>query len=138
MNSHLETIVIWLVVIAAVVIGYQIFNKASAQQQALDEAARLRAEELPLLRRDAQLAPDAGVIQYRYGLAEYLAQDFKRAREAMTRACELEPDNEQFRLGLTLLLERLGDLPAARASAAELLRLAPQNPAYREILNRLR
>ena len=38
MNSHLKTIVIWLVVIAAVVIGYQIFNTASSQRQQLDES----------------------------------------------------------------------------------------------------
>ena len=38
MNSHLKTIVIWLVVIAAVVIGYQIFNQASAHRQQLDES----------------------------------------------------------------------------------------------------
>ena len=33
MNANLKTIVIWFVVIAAVVIGYQIFNTASAQRQ---------------------------------------------------------------------------------------------------------
>ena len=38
MNSHLKTIVIWLVVIAAVVIGYQIFNTASAQNRHLDQS----------------------------------------------------------------------------------------------------
>jgi cell division protease FtsH len=37
-NSHLKTIVIWLVVIAAAVIGYQIFNAASGQRQALDQS----------------------------------------------------------------------------------------------------
>jgi cell division protease FtsH len=37
-NSHLKTIVIWLVVIAAVVIGYQIFSTASAQRQQLDQS----------------------------------------------------------------------------------------------------
>jgi len=36
-NSHLKTIVIWLVVIAAVVIGYKIFDTASGQRQQLDQ-----------------------------------------------------------------------------------------------------
>src|SRR3989304_2433425 len=38
MNSHLKTIVIWLVLIAAVVIGYQIFSTASNQRQQLDQS----------------------------------------------------------------------------------------------------
>ena len=37
-NSHLKTIVIWLVVIAAVVIGYQIFNTASSQRQPIEQS----------------------------------------------------------------------------------------------------
>ena len=37
MNSHLKTIVIWLVVIAAVVIGYKIFDTASSQRQQMDQ-----------------------------------------------------------------------------------------------------
>ncbi len=38
MNSHLKTVVVWLVLIAAVVIGYQIFSTASAQRQPLDQS----------------------------------------------------------------------------------------------------
>jgi len=37
-SSHLKTVVIWLVLIAAVVIGYQIFSTASAQRQPLDQS----------------------------------------------------------------------------------------------------
>ncbi len=39
MNSHLKTIVIWLVVIAAVVIGYQIFSTASSGRQQMDQTS---------------------------------------------------------------------------------------------------
>ena len=49
MNSHLKTIVIWLVVIAAVVIGFQIFNTASGQHQQLDQSefyAQVEAGEI--------------------------------------------------------------------------------------------
>ena len=38
MNAHLRTIVIWLVVIAAVVIGYQIFSTASRQSGPLNQS----------------------------------------------------------------------------------------------------
>jgi cell division protease FtsH len=37
-NAHLRTIVIWLVVIAAVVIGYQIFSTASGQRRPLKQS----------------------------------------------------------------------------------------------------
>ena len=43
MNSHLKTIVIWLVVIAAVVIGYKIFDTASSQRQHLDQTSFYQA-----------------------------------------------------------------------------------------------
>jgi len=38
-NAHLKTAVIWLVVIAAVVIGYRIFATASSQSRQLDQTA---------------------------------------------------------------------------------------------------
>ena len=38
MNAHLKTVVIWLVLIAAVVIGYQILSTASAGRQPLDQS----------------------------------------------------------------------------------------------------
>jgi cell division protease FtsH len=38
LNSHLKTIVIWLVVIAAIVIGYKIFDTASGQRRSLDQS----------------------------------------------------------------------------------------------------
>jgi cell division protease FtsH len=44
-NSHLKTIVIWLVVIAAVVIGYKIFDTASTQRQQLDQSEFYAAVE---------------------------------------------------------------------------------------------
>ncbi len=37
MNSHLKTIVIWLVVIAAIVIGYQLFSAAGSQRENLNQ-----------------------------------------------------------------------------------------------------
>jgi cell division protease FtsH len=37
-NSHLKTIVIWLVVIAAIVIGYQVLSAAGNQRETLDQS----------------------------------------------------------------------------------------------------
>jgi len=44
-NAHLRTIVIWLVVIAAVVIGYRIFDSASANRQQLKQSEFYAAVE---------------------------------------------------------------------------------------------
>lgn len=77
-------------------------------QNAHTEVARLRAEELKLLERDAKLAPESGMIQYRLGLAYYLAGEMKKARVALQKACEVEPDSEQFQMALRLLDEKMG------------------------------
>jgi cell division protease FtsH len=44
-NTHLKTIVIWLVVIAAVVIGYKIFDTASRHSQELEQSTFYTAVE---------------------------------------------------------------------------------------------
>lgn len=69
--------------------------------------ARLRREELPLLRRDAALAPEIADVQYRYGLALYLAGEREQAREQLQRAVELAPEVEQFATALRLLNEQI-------------------------------
>ncbi|MBD3867506.1 MAG: ATP-dependent zinc metalloprotease FtsH [Acidobacteria bacterium] len=49
MNAHLKTLVIWLVVIAILVIGYQIFNTAGTPSRELDESefyALVEADEI--------------------------------------------------------------------------------------------
>lgn len=85
-------------------------NEPAESQQArnaLAEVSRLRAEELKLLARDAELAPDVAPIQYRYGLSLYLAGDLEGAKSALQRACQLEPQSEQFRTALRLLMEKI-------------------------------
>ena len=101
------------------------------------EAAKLRAQELKLLARDARLAPNTAPIHYRYGLALYLAGQQEKAKEAMTRACLLEPDLEEFRLGLTLLLEGMGERRAALQSVDRLLQIAPDNPGNLQLKRRI-
>jgi len=107
------------------------------QQSAKQEASRLRGEELPLLKRDAGLAPESAVIQYRYGLAAYLAGNLEDSRLALEKACKLEPKTEQFRLGLTLLLEKIPDKGAAMTSAKRLVQISPTNTEYRKIEMRI-
>ena len=73
------------------------------------EVKRLRAEELKLLARDAKLAANSAPIQYRYGLALYLAGRLDEAKAALKRASELEPETEQFRMALELLEQKMNE-----------------------------
>jgi tetratricopeptide (TPR) repeat protein len=75
--------------------------------QLMSRVAQLRAAELPLLGRDASLAPDNAQVQYRYGLALYLAGRMTEAMERLNRATELAPDVPDFRQARDLLQEKL-------------------------------
>lgn len=74
------------------------------------EIQRLRAEEVELLERDAQLAPDNPMIFYELGRLRYLLGEYDAAQAALETACQLAPDNYQFRLFLALLHEKRYDL----------------------------
>ncbi len=81
----------------------------------MQQAAQLRAEELPLLERDANLAPDNASIQYRYGLALYLAGQMEEAMGRLEKAVELAPQIGEFRQARDLLLEKLRQEPQGTA-----------------------
>ncbi len=68
-------------------------------------AAELRGQELPLLRRDSSLAPENAAVQYRYGLALYLAGDYTGALKQLQLAVKLAPDVEEYAVALKLLRE---------------------------------
>jgi tetratricopeptide (TPR) repeat protein len=73
----------------------------------MKRAESLRQDELPLLARDASLAPENADVQYRYGLALYLSDDYEGALRQLERAVELAPDVDQFQTALRLLKEKL-------------------------------
>jgi len=66
-------------------------------EKAAARSATLRAEELPLLARDAKLAPTIAVVQYRYGLALYLSGDKEASLERLRLATELDPSSIPFK-----------------------------------------
>jgi tetratricopeptide (TPR) repeat protein/nitrate/TMAO reductase-like tetraheme cytochrome c subunit len=95
-------------------------NLLNAQQQAgqlspqeaaatRETIATLRRQELPLIERDAKLAPDNAVLQYRLGMAYYLAGRMEEALASLQRSCQLEPENEDFATAVRLLKEKLDD-----------------------------
>lgn len=71
------------------------------------KAEQLRRDELPLLARDANLAPNIASVQYRYGLALYLSGDLAGALERLERAVELDPNMEDYQLAVRLLKEKI-------------------------------
>lgn len=76
-------------------------------RQAAERAAQLRREELPLLRRDANLAPDIAVVQYRFGLALYLAGELQESLQRLQRAVQLQPDVDDYRQAMEALREHI-------------------------------
>jgi tetratricopeptide (TPR) repeat protein len=107
------------------------FAKARADRE---RAAALRREELPLLARDAELAPDSAAIQYRYGLALYLDGQLEAAESALSRAAELDPQVPDFHLAVALLYQKLQRYDEAVQAARRLFELRPDNPSYRQLL----
>jgi len=73
----------------------------------MQRVEQLRADELPLLARDAALAPDNPGIQYRFGLALYLAGKLEQAREQLELAVQLAPDVPVFRQARDLLQQKI-------------------------------
>ncbi len=82
-------------------------NPGPQSMQLMARAAALRDEELPLLARDAKLAPDNADVQYRYGLALYLQDDYDSALKQIQRAVELQPTVELFQQAARLLQEKM-------------------------------
>jgi tetratricopeptide (TPR) repeat protein len=75
----------------------------------IQRAKQLRDEELPLLKRDALLAPNNADVQYRYGLALYLAGDYVDALKQLELAVQIAPDIEVFQTAVRLLKEKLAE-----------------------------
>lgn len=63
----------------------------------------LREEEAELLKRDIELLPQSGEVRYRLGMVHYLLDDLDESEKRLTEACELEPQNFMFWLGLAYL-----------------------------------
>jgi predicted CXXCH cytochrome family protein len=103
-----------------------------------DEANKLRAEELELLARDAQLAPRSAAVQYRYGLALYLAGREEEAEAALAIADKLEPNTADYCLGLALLYQKQKRYDEALPLAERVVELRPWDRGYQQLLMDIR
>ena len=70
---------------------------------------KLRSEELPLIARDAKLAPNLAILQYRYGLALYTDGQWDLALEQLKKAVELEPKNQDYQSILMQLQQKIDE-----------------------------
>lgn len=95
-----------------------------------EQIAKLRAQELKLLERDAKLATDVAVVQYRYGLALYLNKKLEESVRVIRRACQLAPESVEYRYMLTGLLQRLGRYKEALVEIERLIQLQPHNQSF--------
>lgn len=102
-------------------------------QQLRERVAELRKDELPLLGRDAKLAPDNAAIQYRYGLSLYLHGRQEEALASLANAVRLEPNTPDFVLALALLHRQQGDLANAIKQIERLLELRPNDLSYQQL-----
>ena len=100
-----------------------------------EEAARLRREELKFLERDARLAPDNAMIQYRYGLSLYLHEKSEEAEKYLIRANDLDKFSSQFTLALALLYQKQSRWSEALEFAQDLVALRPDDRSYQQLLN---
>lgn len=103
-----------------------------------ERAKRLRFEELPLLKRDADLLPKSADLQHRYGLALYLAGDFNEAVARLKIAYELAPQRTDLGMAYVLLLQKLDRNTEARDVIQQLLRIDPQDQQLLQIQQSLR
>ncbi len=114
-------------------------NRGRAQQLAVkadDYVARaqeMRAEELPLLYRDTQLAPNNAAVQHRYGLGLYLSGQGEEAEDYLRRSHELDQENEQYLLMLVLYYKKYQRLDEAAEKLKLLRQLNPDHPTYLQV-----
>lgn len=62
------------------------------------EVLELRKQELELMARDAERAPDLAIVQYRYGRELVAHNELDKAIETLKRAVELDPTVTEYQL----------------------------------------
>jgi predicted Zn-dependent protease len=97
----------------------------------------MREEELPLLLRDADLLPKEPSLQYRSGLALYMADRKEDALQRIQRAVDLAPEEAQYRTTLVLLLQKMENFTEAIEALRPLLDRQPDDPGLSQLLRQL-
>jgi len=97
-----------------------------------DIVDRLRTEELALQERDLLLAPYNAGVQNRTGLIRHTVGWRKEAESALLNAALLEPRNPLFHYHLATLYRDTGRREQALAIVKRMLKLQPENQAFKQ------
>lgn len=95
----------------------------SRRDELLPQITQLRREELPLLKRDAELVPNLAPVQYRYGLMLYLVGDADRALVQLKKTMQLDPETAVYRQAYQALRQQID--AATSQPPSDRLRLRP-------------
>jgi tetratricopeptide (TPR) repeat protein len=89
---------------------------------------QLLSEAIPELRLAAQTAPENARYAYVYAIALHTAGQSPEALRILRSAHETRPADVDVLIALATVSRDTGDLAAAKDYAAQLLRMAPNNP----------
>jgi tetratricopeptide (TPR) repeat protein len=103
-----------------------------------DEIIRLRAQEVDLLARDAQLLRGDPRPHYDRGLLLYLLGRLDDAREALAEACRLSPSYYEAWMALALICEKQQRWEDAARAVKKMSELQPDAQDWKDVLRRMR
>ena len=92
---------------------------------------------LESLGKAAELMPDRASTQFFYGVALHSTNKGDAAIPPLQRAVELEPNNLEYLSGIATICRDLGRKDLARRYVEQLLRIQPNNPGFRALMEEL-
>lgn len=102
--------------------------------------ATYRQEDHELLRRDLKLSealPENHSIHFRFAMSCVLVKDYPLAKEHLLECLKQRPEDENYLYTASAVFSQTGDREQARALVVRLLKLAPDNAAYRQLAREL-
>jgi tetratricopeptide (TPR) repeat protein len=108
-----------------------------APESTLEEVAELRKQELALLARDAERAPNLAVVQFRYGMALLQQEHVKEGLAALAKTVELEPNMPSFAIQYAIQLFQHEQRAAAVKQLEAVLEKHPEHAEARALLEEM-
>lgn len=102
------------------------------------EVMTLRKQELELLKRDAERAPQLAIVHYRYGRELVTHNELTTSLTPLAKAVELEPTNAEYQLVYAQALFLNDQVDKAREQIESVLKREPQNAAAQQLLEQLK
>ena len=103
-------------------------------------AAALRKKEHALLQRDLKLSeslPENHTLHYRYAMSCLLQKDYAEAKEHLLECLEQRPNDENYLYTTAAVFAQTDEKTKAKIFVNRLLKLDPNNAAYRQLANEL-